>query len=319
MMLYLRNSIGIAAHAGFIPAGLPAHDSSLVKGYYYDPKKAGKLLKEAGYKGEQIVLQTIPIYGDLGAYIAKQLEEVGLNVKVEVIQKSLLLELMATSKAPFFRGSWIADYPEAENYLSVLPDMDILAVWNHFKDFEIELIRSSNSDCTTVELRSLEPYYFTSHRWTDLLAGKKVLIISPFTDSIAQQIAQKDKVWPNKLLPDFSALYLKFPPSYYLVAENEQSSYPQDSQQLLDEFIDQIDELTYDIALIGAGLYSIPLATHCKDNNKVAIHLGGALQVLFGVKGKRWTSMSFINDYWVNPQPHETPQYKNLCEDGCYW
>lgn len=207
----------------------------------------------------------------------------------------------------------------AENYLSVLPDMDILAVWNHFKDFEIELIRSCNSDCTTVELRSLEPYYFTSHRWTDLLAGKKVLIISPFTDSIAQQIAQKDKVWPNKLLPEFSALYLKFPLSYYLVAENEQSSYPQDSQELLDEFIDQIDELTYDIALIGAGLYSIPLATHCKDNNKVAIHLGGALQVLFGVKGKRWTSMSFINDYWVNPQPHETPQYKNLCEDGCYW
>ena len=123
MMLYLRNSIGIPAESGFIPAGLPAYDTAVVKGYRYNPDKARRLLTEAGYPGgaglPQIRLLTVPIYSDLGSFIAKQLEEVGIDVQVEVIQKSLLLEQTAKSEAPFFRGSWIADYPEAENYLSV--------------------------------------------------------------------------------------------------------------------------------------------------------------------------------------------------------
>lgn len=123
MVLYLRNSIGIPANSGFIPAGLPSFDSVKVKGYEYNPGKAAELLSEAGYpRGEglpEIRLLTIPIYGDLAAYIARQLQEIGIKVRVEVVQKSLLLEQTATSKAVFFRASWIADYPEAENYLSV--------------------------------------------------------------------------------------------------------------------------------------------------------------------------------------------------------
>src|SRR4030095_1824551 len=66
-----------------------------------------------------IKLLTIPIYADLGSFIAKQLDEIGIPVQVEVVQKSLLLELTSRSRALFFRGSWIADYPDAENYLSV--------------------------------------------------------------------------------------------------------------------------------------------------------------------------------------------------------
>ena len=123
MMLYLRNSIGIAAESGFIPCGLPSFDSVNVKGYHYDIVKAKQLLTEAGYpdgKGlPAIKLLTIPIYGDLASYIANELRQIGINIEVEVLQKSLLMEQAAKSQALFFRGSWIADYPDAENYLSV--------------------------------------------------------------------------------------------------------------------------------------------------------------------------------------------------------
>jgi peptide/nickel transport system substrate-binding protein len=67
----------------------------------------------------RIKLLTIAVYSELAAFIAKELESIGLNVQVEVIQKGLLLEQTAKSQAPFFRASWIADYPDAENYLSV--------------------------------------------------------------------------------------------------------------------------------------------------------------------------------------------------------
>lgn len=123
LMMYMRNSIGIAAEAGFVPGGLPSKNTELVKGYHFDPAKARKLLAEAGFpdgKGLQpIKLLTINIYADIASFAARQMEEVGIPVQVEVIQKSLLLEQTAKSQALFFRGSWIADYPDAENYMAM--------------------------------------------------------------------------------------------------------------------------------------------------------------------------------------------------------
>lgn len=123
MVLYLRNSIGTAAESGFVPAGLPSFNANLVKGYKYDPEKSRQLLAEAGFaEGKNlpvIKLLTIPVYSDMASFIAKELEETGIKVQVEVVQKALLLELTSASKALFFRASWIADYPDAENYLSV--------------------------------------------------------------------------------------------------------------------------------------------------------------------------------------------------------
>ena len=123
MMLYLRNSIGTAATSGFVPAGMPSFDSVAVKGYCYDPEKARQLLEDAGFSGGKnlplIKLLTIPIYADLAAYIANELNLIGIHIQVEVVQKSLLLEQTSKSQALFFRGSWIADYPDAENYLGV--------------------------------------------------------------------------------------------------------------------------------------------------------------------------------------------------------
>ncbi|WP_160717171.1 ABC transporter substrate-binding protein [Chitinophaga solisilvae] len=123
MMTYLRNNIGTPALSGFVPAGLPSFDAAKVKGYSYDPGKARQLLQEAGYPGGRglpaIKLLSIPNYADLANYVANQLQEVGIRIQVEVVQKSLLLEQTAKSQALFFRGSWIADYPDAESYLAM--------------------------------------------------------------------------------------------------------------------------------------------------------------------------------------------------------
>jgi oligopeptide transport system substrate-binding protein len=123
MITYLRNSIGTPAESGFIPPGLPGFDSTKVHGYYYNPARAIQLLQEAGYPDGAglpvITLKTIDIYADLAGFIARQLEEIGIKVQIDITQKSLLLEETAKSQAVFFRASWIGDYPDAENYLSV--------------------------------------------------------------------------------------------------------------------------------------------------------------------------------------------------------
>jgi peptide/nickel transport system substrate-binding protein len=123
LMLYMRNSIGTAAEGGFVPAGLPSMNAQNVKGYRFDVAFARQKLKEAGFENGNglpvITLLTIPIYADIGSFVAKQLEESGFRVQVEVIQKSLLFEQTAKSQASFFRGSWMADYPDAENYMAM--------------------------------------------------------------------------------------------------------------------------------------------------------------------------------------------------------
>ena len=123
MILYLRNSIGTPAFGGFVPAGLPGHDDTETLGLKYDPELAKTLLAEAGYNKQnpmpEIVLQTIPTYSNLAGFIAADVAKSGFKIKVNVVQKSLLLEQTSKSNVLFFRGSWIADYPDAENYLSV--------------------------------------------------------------------------------------------------------------------------------------------------------------------------------------------------------
>ena len=156
MMLFLRNSIGTAAESGFVPKGLPSFNDSIVVGYGYDPAKAKQLLVAAGFAGGSnlpvIKLLTIPVYADLGSYIANELSQLGIKIQVETVQKSLLLEQTAKSQALFFRGSWIADYPDAENYLGVFygknpapPNYTRFANANFDKLYEVALTETNDS------------------------------------------------------------------------------------------------------------------------------------------------------------------------------
>ena len=119
MLKYLRNNIGNPAVNGFVPAGLPSFNSNLV-GYKYNAKKAKALIDKSNFDvNQEIVLSTTNSYLDLSEYIQNSLVNIGLNVRIETNPASTHRQLVATSKLSFFRGSWIADYPDAENYLSL--------------------------------------------------------------------------------------------------------------------------------------------------------------------------------------------------------
>ncbi|WP_026896829.1 ABC transporter substrate-binding protein [Daejeonella oryzae] len=140
MVKYLRNSIGTPGHAGFIPQGMPGFDMQAVKGYEYNPEMARKLLAEAGFpngKGlKEIKLQTSTTYKDLIEFVQGELNALGIKCKVEVNQTSSLREMIAKKSVNFFRGSWIADYPDAENYLSVFYSKNFVPIGPNYTSFK---------------------------------------------------------------------------------------------------------------------------------------------------------------------------------------
>ncbi len=123
MMRYLRNNIGIPGRGGIIPAGMPGFDSTFSYGYSYDPFVCDSLLAEAGYPGGEglpaISLTTSAEYLDLCKYIQHELMARGIELEISVSLPAAIKEMKAQGKIPFFRASWIADYPDAENYLSL--------------------------------------------------------------------------------------------------------------------------------------------------------------------------------------------------------
>jgi peptide/nickel transport system substrate-binding protein len=145
MMTYLRKGIGTPANAGFIPKGLPSFNDSIVKGYSYNPEKAKELLYAAGFPNgknlPEITLFTTATYVDLCEFIQHQLIEVGIKTKVEILQPTTHRELISRSKLNFFRKSWMADYPDAENYLALFYSKNFTPHgpnYTHFKNFQFD-------------------------------------------------------------------------------------------------------------------------------------------------------------------------------------
>ena len=139
MIVYLRNGIGTPATGGFIPKGLPGFDASI--GFEYDPEKARELvlqfIAESGIESPEITLTTTSEYLSFCEYIQRELQKTGLGVKVDVIPASALKESKANGKLDMFRASWVADYPDAENYLSLYYSKNLAPNgpnYTHFKN-----------------------------------------------------------------------------------------------------------------------------------------------------------------------------------------
>lgn len=204
-----------------------------------------------------------------------------------------------------------------ELYIDCLGDADLIGIW--YNKGENKVINKFGRSARLCELKYLEPYYHLEP-WSQYLKDKKVLVIHPFVETITYQYNNnREKLFKQKnLLPKFDLYTLKAVQS---ISGNTEGY--KDWFEALDYMKNKIDSYNYDIAIIGAGAYGLPLASYIKRKGKIAIHLGGATQVLFGIKGKRWDSHPFIsnlyNDYWTRPKESEKPKNYNQVEGGCYW
>ena len=199
--------------------------------------------------------------------------------------------------------------------LEDLHQVDILASWLKQESFFDKQL----SGAKKIVLEDMEPF-FSSNPWTRALKGKKVLVVHPFSETIEKQYKKRKLLFENELLPDFELKTIKAVQSI----AGEKTPFA-DWFEALEWMKQQIDATDYDICIIGAGAYGLPLAAHVKRSGKKAIHLAGVTQMLFGIKGKRWETYivwpytNLYNEHWVRPDENEKPQNAKAVEGACYW
>ena len=207
----------------------------------------------------------------------------------------------------------------SEMFLNQLTQVDVMGVW--FNPYEDVVCNNWCKDAELVDLDCFESFRF-ANPWSSRLAGRKVLVVHPFVDSIKKQYAEKRQhlFSSPEILPDFELKTLKTVQSI----AGTQVDFPTwfDAYH---HMCDQISNIDFDICIIGAGAYGLPLASYVKQLGKQAIHLGGVTQILFGIKGKRWeleyadSTAKLFNEHWVRPLPSETPAHTERVDKGCYW
>ena len=187
-----------------------------------------------------------------------------------------------------------------------------------------------------IALRGLEPYYSSPEvRWTKALAGQKVCVVSSFTATMASQVAKGEAaIWPAagslwqaegslwQANTEWSWVNTGYAPSMSLgraAWDNDPSSW----EEAINYVVERVMATKARIVLIGCGGLGMILAGELKKRGKICIVMGGAIQVLFGIKGARWKNHEFIsklwNEEWVYPSAEETPGGAAAVENSCYW
>ena len=217
-----------------------------------------------------------------------------------------------------YYGDCLAEF--CAEYLNGIKSSDIQIIWdiNTLVESQEKVFKKHSAGSIKASYQCVEPFYFNDP-WSEELTGLNVLVINPFKESIESQYLKKDKIWGNKkILPDFNLIAYKSVQS--LCGHQPHSSW----LESLNTMKDDIAKIDFDVALLGCGSYGMPLCAYIKNElHKSAIYVGGGLQILFGIKGKRWDDMPFFqglyNEHWVRPLENEKPKNFNIVEEGCYW
>lgn len=202
-----------------------------------------------------------------------------------------------------------------EQILELLPNVDIMPAWCSIG--EPYLVRKFAHKTKLCRLEDIEPFW-NEHPWTNALKGKKVLVINPFDESIRMQYEKRELLFENKeILPEFELKTLKS----VMVLTPEDNTYGT-IIDVVDYTYNEAMKIDFDIALLGCGQVGMILAEKFRQQGKQAIYLGGILQILFGIKGKRWDVQEkykkMYNEYWTYPI-EEPPKGYQKVEGGCYW
>jgi hypothetical protein len=194
---------------------------------------------------------------------------------------------------------------------------------------ETTLLEKMNTNAPRIPLRSLEPYYVEPEkRWTTLLEGQKVAIVNAFAETAVSQVTKREEIWPafpDSLLPK-NVEWIPIVTGYAPVLAQGRGEWPSDVASwdvAVMSVVKQVINSGARIALIGCGGLGMVIGSELRKQGIIAIVMGGALQVLFGIKGRRWAThdviQHFWNDAWVYPSDKETPRGAHLIEGGCYW
>ena len=212
---------------------------------------------------------------------------------------------------PALLGSFAGLYAEA------IGQADLLGFWQ--TSHQARLLHDRYPEVPLTALPALEPYLH-DQPWSQALEGLRVLVVHPFAASIARQYQRHraDLFSDPQVLPPFD-LQVLAPPQTLAPATAGYGSWLEAFESLQAAVL----ACDFDVALLGCGAYGLPLAARIKAHGRQAIHLGGALQVLFGIRGRRWDQMprfqALMTQAWVRPSAAETPDSAGQVDGGCYW
>lgn len=192
MLIYLRNNIGYPATAGFIPKGLPSFSETAVKGYQYNPDSARKLLAEAGFPNGRgllpIKITSVNDYQDLCEYVQHELAQVGIPVEIDIVTGLAYREMLANSRMNIFRASWVADYPDAENFMTLFYSKNFCPKgpnYTHFKNARFDKLYEFS--LKEMDLKKRFNYY---HQMDQIIIDESVVV--PLFYDVAVRFTQKN-------------------------------------------------------------------------------------------------------------------------------
>jgi hypothetical protein len=230
-------------------------------------------------------------------------------------------------------GILVSNIPEiveySQEYLKAFDNCDLYTGWDKSSGVYPYISDSHDFIAETYKQKKIAWafaldifHYIYATPWTHALRRKRILVISPFEESIREKIPIREKLYDGvDLFPECSFVFIKPPQTQ---GETEQTEY---FGFHLREFKKELDAIkdTYDVALVSCGGYGNLVCNHIFESGKSAIYIGGVLQMYFGILGMRWYRERpdivrlFLNEHWIRPKESEKPaNYKHI-EGSCYW